>query len=170
MTDWTTLSTYMEYHPEVLWMGLGAFLLLLEVSAIPGIGLLFGGLAAMTLGGLMAFDVISRDISTYLQFAWFFGFTVLWAAILWKPFMKMKKRSPAYHAIIGSTATVMPGGLKKGRSGKVKWSGAPMAARIRPESARDSFAEGDEVWVHELDGSVLVVDADKPAQSSESGV
>lgn len=168
MADATTISTYISYHPEVIWMGLGALLLILEVSAVPGIGLLFGGLGGMTIGGLLAFGIISPDISLYLQLAWFFGFTCVWAAILWKPFMRMKKAQPDYHTMIGTHAEVLPGGLHKGKTGQVKWSGTPMSARIAETSARASFKEGDEVWIHALDGTVLLVDEGKPVIRVES--
>lgn len=171
MADATTLSSYLTYHPEMIWMGLGAFLLILEVSAIPGIGMLFGGLAGLTLGGLIAFGAISRDISFYLQLAWFFGFTCVWAAVLWKPFMSMKKSQPDYHTIIGTHAEVTGADLRKGKTGKVKWSGTPMAARLREDSVHSDVKLGAEVWVYALDGTVLVVDMEKPnVQNSESGV
>lgn len=163
MADPTTIASYLDYHPEVIWMGLGALLMVLEVSAVPGIGLLFGGLAGLTLGGLMSFGIIDSADSFYLQLAWFFGLTCVWAAVLWKPFMKMKKTQAEYHNIVGTHATVVDGALKKGKTGKAKWSGTPMSARIAETSTHSSIAEGTEVWVHALEGTVLVVDTEKPA-------
>lgn len=156
MPDLLTIQSYFENNPDVSWILLGAALLILEVTIVPGIGLFFAALGALTLGGLMTFDVIIED-SFYLQLAYFFGFTTAWTIVLWKP-LKKRRAGSGYSNIIGSSATTTGNGLIKDKTGSVKWSGTTMKARIRSESEVSEIAAGEEVWIHEIKQSVLIVD------------
>jgi membrane protein implicated in regulation of membrane protease activity len=108
--------------------------------------------------------ILPSDTSFILDAAVFFLLTGVWAALLWKPFRKFRQGKKAYHNIVGTHATVESGGLVKGKTGKVKWSGAPMAARISETSDAQSVAADAEVWVHALENSVLVVDTVRPKE------
>lgn len=159
--DTLTIQTYLEVHPEVFWMALGCIFLLLEVTAIPGIGMFFAALAAFTLGALQLFELVSRESAMLMQVAIFFGLTSLWAAILWKPFKRLKNSGEHYHNMVGTscTATEM---LTKGKRGQVKWSGTVMQAKIVEDSREDTIEKDSELWVHEVDGATLYVDVVKP--------
>ncbi len=160
--DWLTLTTYFNVHPETGWLAVAAVFLLLELYTIPGIGFLFIGLAALTTGGLLAFGALSGESSFYLQLAWVLGFTCVWAAVLWVPLKRMRRSPENYHNMIGTSATAMEGALEQGKIGMVKWSGALMRARLVPHSHAQKVAEGAEVWIHEVDGTLLLVDTVPP--------
>ena len=68
------------------WFAFGVFLIVLEVMLIPGIGPIFAGLGAVTVGVfLLAGGLIDTTSS---QFIVFFLSTSVWAVLLWKPLKK----------------------------------------------------------------------------------
>ena len=154
--DLLAIQEYFYTNPGVLWVVLAVIFIIIEVS-IPGIGGLFSGVAALTLGALLIFEVIHPE-TFVAQLAWFFGLTILSAAVLWVPLKKMMKPSAeAYSDIIGTHAKV-ENRLEKGKLGTVKWSGTTMRSRIVETSELDFIAAGQEVWIHDKDGTVLLVD------------
>lgn len=156
------MQEYIQNHSEIAWMLFGATLLVLEVSVAPAMGMLFGGFAALSVGGLMAFGVLENQ-SFYVQLAWFFGLTCAWAVLLWRPMQKIRSApSQSFKDIVGTTAIVTNVGLKAGKIGSVKWSGANMRARLAGDSSAVELKEGQQVWVHEIEDSTLVVDVVPP--------
>ena len=154
--DLLTIQEYFITNPGILWVMVAVVCIVIEVS-IPGIGGLFSGVAALTLGARLILGVIHPE-TVVGQFAWFFGLTIVWAAILWIPLKKMMKPSEeAYSDIIGTHAEVASK-LEKGKLGTVKWSGTIMRSRIVETSEVDSIDEGQEVWIHDKDATVLLVD------------
>ncbi len=148
------------FTADVIWLSVGCVALLLEVTAVPAIGCFFVGLGALSLGGLMTFGVIYPE-STITQIAFFLCLTVMWAVVLWRPFQNFIKKggdTEGYNDMIGSSATVEKGGLKGKKSGKVRWSGALMNARIAKDASADAFKEGEQVVVKYVEGTTLFVD------------
>lgn len=159
--DFTDILSYLEYHPEARWMVFAVVLFLLEVLALPGIGFLFGGLGALTLGGLMAYQVLVPE-SVTLQIAYFFGFTCLWAAVLWVPFRKWSatRKRGGYNNILGSRALVVERPILPGQQGKVKWSGTVMNAELHKDDVKAEV--GETVWIKRTEGSMLHISTRAP--------
>ncbi len=158
-----TLHGYFSYYPEVVWMCVGAVFLIIEVTVIPGIGLVFVGLGALTLSGLMAFKLFSADSAIYkdlyAQLGCVLAFTTVWAAALWAPLKKLQERQRAakYQDFVGQTAFVGPTRLLKGRTGTVKWSGVAMRARLIDDAEVKELAPFEEVTIVDMQGGTLVV-------------
>ncbi len=147
------------------WLIMGAIFVVLEVAALPGFGLLFAGLAAITLGGLLTYDVITAaDILD--QIVWFFAFTALWWVVLWKPLKKLIKKQPGeetYENLAGTYGTVDDErDLTEGKIGFVKWSGTRMRASLRKGASVQRVKNGETVYVHSQKDGVLMVDVVKP--------
>lgn len=162
--DLLTIQEYFVSNPGVLWVVAAVVFIIIEVS-IPGIGGLFSGVAALSLGALLILGVVHPE-TFVAQLAWFFGLTILWAIVLWKPLKKMMKPSgEAYSDIIGTHAMV-ENRLEKGKLGTVKWSGTTMRSRIIESSEVDFIDAGQEVWIHDKDGTVLLIDI-KPIERTD---
>ena len=88
---------------------------------IPGIGSIFVGLGAVTLGGfLLAGGWIDTTSS---QFIVFFLSTGVWAVLLWKPLKKfVEEEDSGFDDMIGGTAVVYGDALRSWKTGQVKWS------------------------------------------------
>lgn len=138
---------------SVIWLLIGALLVALEVFAVPGIGFLFAGLAGVATGVVTQIGYAETLI---VQLGWFFGFTIFWAAVLWKPMKKFRKSHGGhnYNNIVGHSATVINNPLKKGVEGEVKWSGSVMSAKL---SEGEEVAVGAQVKIIEVSGNTLVV-------------
>lgn len=141
---------------SVIWLIVGALLVALEVFAVPGIGFLFAGLAAVTTGIVIHLELAGTLI---VQLGWFFGFTIAWAAALWKPMKKFRKSGKAhnYSNIVGDMATVINKPLKKGFEGEVKWSGSVMSAKLAVDSNLEEVAVGTQVKITDVSGNTLTV-------------
>lgn len=147
----------------IFWFLAGTILVLIEVFAIPGLGFLFAGLGAITLGGLITYGVIA-EVTVAAQIAYFFLFTSIWAAILWAPLRKFSKNSKTkqFENLKGTYGSVEnKEGLIAGKIGYIKWSGAKMRAAIVEGSETKSIAFGENVWVHDQVDGVLQVDVKK---------
>lgn len=157
------MEPYFVLDAAIGWLLAGAVLVLLEVILLPGIGFLFAGLAAITVGGMVAFSAIAEN-ATIMQFTWFFLLTGFWAAILWFPMKRLRYKTSgkAYKNMIGDSAIVI-GTLTKHAYGQVKWSGTTMKARLVKECHTDSLPEGSEVEIVSVEGAKLYV---KPKRSS----
>jgi membrane protein implicated in regulation of membrane protease activity len=148
----------------LFWYAVGIVLIILEVSGVQGIGLFFAGMAAVTLGAVISFDIIAVS-SSLSAIALFFLFTVVWAIVLWKPLKKLSKQSKdkKFVDLVGTEAIVdSADGLMQNKTGYVKWSGVRMRARIAVESTESTVNSGQTVWVHGQEDGVLLVDVIKP--------
>ncbi len=147
----------MPLSEPYLWLIGGAVFMALEAFGIPGIGLVFAGLAAIIVGGLIQADIIEYS-DHVLQFTLWFGMTVLTAITLWKP-MKRWRLNPSaedqFNNMIGTTATVTGGGLKKGVAGKAKWSGTTMSAKLADDAGVDMLEDGATAEVTAVKGTML---------------
>jgi membrane protein implicated in regulation of membrane protease activity len=71
---------------NTFWFAFGVLLIVLEVMLIPGIGSIFAGLGAVTVGGFLLAGGWIDTISS--QFIVFFFSTGFWVVLLWKPLNK----------------------------------------------------------------------------------
>lgn len=160
----------LPFAPRYCWLAMAALFLLLEAFGVVGVGLLFGGLAALLVGGLLELGIIAEtDLVT--QFAAWFGITVLLAVLLYKP-LKRWQTTPSggktYKNMLGTEATVAAGGLMLGKPGKAHWSGTMMNAQISPDSSKEAFLEGDLVKISDMRGNQLIVVAPEDTLTSEN--
>jgi len=149
------------FTPEkiyIFWLALGALLIFLEAMAVPGVGFLFAGLSAVTIGGLVTFGVLD-GAEMVVQSALFLALTFVWAGILWIPFKNFqnKKKQNNFENIIGDSAVVLSDYLDKNEIGSVRWSGTSMRAIVDDSSESESIAKGARVEIVEIDGNLLKV-------------
>ncbi len=148
----------MELDPMILWLIAGVVFMVVEMAVITGVGFLFAGLGAITVGGTLSFSLIPSD-NTLLQLVLFLAATALWSVALWKPLQKMRmgKNKKSYNNIVGETAIVGDAGLNRITGGEVKWSGTIMKARLAEHAGVDNLAAGSQVIVKEINGNTLTV-------------
>lgn len=144
---------------SIIWLALGALLIAMEVFGIPGIGFLFAGLSAVTVAILTQAGATEPD-SYGAQTAWWFGLTLMWAALLWKPLKNWRtsKNSQEYSNIIGDTAYIINQDLHKGITGQASWSGTTMNAEIAPYVTADKIPAGSKVKIIDVRGVTLIVE------------
>lgn len=142
----------------LIWLVCGAVFFMLEVAAVPGIGFLFAGFAAITVGGLINFGVLDAA-ATIPQLAAFFVLTFVWAAVLWLPLLNFRKKSMgnSYQNIVGETAVVACNILYKKKKGKVLWSGTVVNAILDEKDVEETLNKDDEVFIKEVNGNVFTV-------------
>lgn len=141
-----------------IWVITCVLFLALEAFAVAGIGFLYGGLAALTVGFLVAFEVINA-YEMMQQIAAFLFISGLWAAVLWIPMKKMlRKKGGGYLNFVGQYAVIIDKPLTPESSGTVKWSGTSMRARIDlAHETKTLFNIGADVVITRVEGNVLYV-------------
>lgn len=144
---------------SIYWLILGVVCIGLEAFGVSGVGFFFAGLGAFVTGILIEAGIVVTD-AYVAQFAWFFGFTTVTAAALWKPMQKWKitRQGANYSNMIGEKATAINAPLVRGKEGKVMWSGAPMVAELVSGSSAESIAVGESVIIKDVKGNKLFVD------------
>jgi len=152
----------------LIWLLTGALCFALEAMAVPGIGFLFAGFAAISVGGLINFDFLD-PYSPLPQFAFFFVLIFVWAAVLWAPLASYKRRnkSDEYINVIGDAVVVKSRILEKGKAGKVFWSGTIMKARLDEKDVQKVVKKDDEVYVKEIKSNMFIVSS-QPITNIES--
>lgn len=142
---------------SVYWLIAGAVLLALEAFGIPGMGFLFGGIAAILVGTLVETGLID-PLDLITQGAVFSLTTVLFAALLWKKLKswRLNPNTPHYHNMVGTEAVVTQE-LIHDRVGEVRWSGTLMRARLA--DTHGSLTLGTTVIIRAVEGNVLLVAA-----------
>ncbi len=155
MTNIETLAQ----NISIYWLAAGALFILLEALAIPGIGFLFAGLAAITTGGLIEFSILPAD-KYILHTAVFLAASFAWAGILWVPMQHFhkKNKTEGFANMVGDIAIVCNGALVKGKTGEAKWSGTIMQAMLSENSRVEKLEEGQQVRILEVKGNILVVE------------
>lgn len=140
-----------------IWLLAGVALLIAEAVHIPGVGLMFAGLGAVTVSLLISGGQLAAD-DTLPQLIAFFIATAGWTALLWKPLQKFRvgRKQGGYSNIIGETALVAGEGITK-QSGEVTWSGTVMKARLAQNAGVDQLPAGASVVVKEVTGATLIV-------------
>ena len=150
-----------DIDPSSIWLFVGALLIILELVLIPGIGFLFAGLGAISVGaGLIAgwIDGLSAQLIV------FFLATGAWTALLWKPLKKfIGGKESGFDDMVGSTAVVFDKSIEKGKMGKVKWSGTIMKCQLDPEAEGLEMIDPDtEVTITGVSKGILIIRTKSP--------
>jgi membrane protein implicated in regulation of membrane protease activity len=154
------MDFFSSEYAALIWLAIGAALIITEFFITPGVGVVFIGLGALTTGALLQLQLIG---STETQLISLSVASVFWALLLWKPLKRLVKTQNRNHNqshIIGTEAIVSGKGVNK-TSGTAKWSGTEMNARLAADAEVAELTAGDLAEVVELDGSVLIL---KPKQ------
>ncbi|MBF0291818.1 MAG: hypothetical protein HQK86_06630 [Nitrospinae bacterium] len=145
-----------------LWIAVGIALVAAEALALPGVGLLFAGLGAITTGLAASWGFCDGFIP---QMTWFFVSTSVWGLILWFPLKRLQHGgATGYSDMIGAVAVVAEDDMESGKTGKVLWSGAIMNALLSQDNKETRVAKGASVRIVEVVRGVLVVSSDTDNQ------
>ncbi len=145
--------------PVFWWLITGAVFIIFEITAIPGVGFLFSGLACLCVAYAIDRDLISRGDSIQ-QFGTFFILAGAWAALLWVPLRKLTQRSrgsQGFQDVVGSKALVITPGIRQGKVGHVRWSGTQLRARLDSTCHTDYLEPDTEVTITAVDGNIVTV-------------
>ena len=145
----------LNISPLEIWLALGVIFIVIEFTAIPGIGFLFLGFGSLTFSTLLYFY---PELVNY-QLAAVGLLSLIWFLILWKPINKLVYRKKAkdnnYFNLIGQGVTVVNEPLKPGILGKVSWSGTIMNA-VLEEKEQDQVAVNTTLYVLSIKGNILI--------------
>jgi membrane protein implicated in regulation of membrane protease activity len=156
------------FSAPVIWMIAGCLFIALEAFVLPGVGVLFAGLGAVSTGVLIAVGAIGGT-ELVMQCAVFFAATTLWALLLWKPLkhFRIGKNAP-YNNMIGSRAVVITAPLAHGMIGEVRWSGTVMNARLSDQASPNlNIPIGGAVEIIGVTGNLLEVNRFYPLNTLE---
>jgi len=151
------MEALFEYlSPSSIWFMAGAFLILLEITLVTGIGLLFAGLGAISVGAALEVGWIETPPT---QFLVFFLATAVWTGSLWKPLKSfIKGKDAGFDDMVGSTAVVFGEAIERGKMGEVKWSGTIMKCQYEPETEASETVHPDtEVIIARVSKGILIV-------------
>ena len=152
---------YIDISPDhvtvLYWLIAGCIFLLLEAFGASGVGFLFAGLASISVGGLVAFDIIATD-PLINQITFFFILVVGWFVLLWVPLKRMtKKSSKSFSNMIGEQVVVMSTNVNKIAVGQVKWSGSVFNARLTEDCPVNMLQKGAYGTIKQVKGSTLLI-------------
>jgi len=140
--------------PYILWLAFGVVCFVIEALVVSGVGFLFAGLGALTVGSIIT---AYPEIIPLQQGVLFLGTTALWAAFLWKPLQKFlgKSSGKGYQNLIGDTCYIGGAGLQKGMVGEATWSGTIMRAQLA--DGIDILLPGAAATITGITGNTLIV-------------
>ncbi|MEM6603249.1 MAG: hypothetical protein AAF621_04295 [Pseudomonadota bacterium] len=147
----------MSYDP-VVWAFIGITLLSIEAFAIQGMGILFTGFAAICVGVTVYNDMEALDGDIGSQLSYFFGYTLMWGALLWMPLRHFigYAREDEFKNIVG-TFGVVHRTFGRDEVGYINWSGSIVKCKIDEKSAAQELQEKSHVKVTEvIDGIYMV--------------
>ena len=145
---------------EQLWLTiLGVTSIILEMGFISGIGFLFIGLGALSVAGLIEFNLIKENNLLNILLA-LISLSSLYFLIFWKFFKNAQMQDTKnYGEIIGKEAIVIYSDIKGHTIGKVKWSGTIMNAQLI--DTNDYIKEGETVKIVKVKGNILFIKSTK---------
>ncbi len=143
-------------NPSSVWLLIGAVLIIVELALVPGIGFLFAGLGAISVGAVYIAGGID---SLSGQFILFFLATAFWTAILWKPLKSfIAGKGSGFDDMVGGTAIVFGRPIEKGKMGEVKWSGAVMKCQFDPVAEGPATVDPEtEVIITGVSKGILII-------------
>lgn len=151
---------FISQYSSYIWFILGMIFMLLELKlGFTTVYFFFSGLAAISVGFLLATDVLDPN-NTIAHFIVFFVALISYSALLWKPikaFMVSLNPKDQFSNIVGQTAYVANKPLKKGKKGEVKWSGTTVYAKVQDSETKKEFAVDEEVEIVEIIENVFIV-------------
>ncbi|MFW0777737.1 MAG: NfeD family protein [Rickettsiales bacterium] len=144
--------------PTEIWLIAGVLMLVAEALGVSGVGLLFAGLGALSLGALLEWEYVALD-DTLMQFIYFLAFTAAWTLVLWKPMRRFysNRSGTGYKNMVGDIAYVGEAGLTKNQPGEVTWSGTIMKAMLADELETQKLDAGVAVEIVRVHGTTLIV-------------
>lgn len=154
------LSLYIAEYGSYFWFALGLVFMFLEIKlGFSTIYLFFAGLASITVGFMLSYDMV--DPNNLLSHVIIFFMALLsYSALLWKPlkyFVYSHNPKDQYSNIIGQTGTVIGAPLKKGKKGEINWSGTTIFAKIHKSESKKEIAVDEDVEIVEIEENVFLV-------------
>lgn len=146
------MESIMETSPDLIWFIAGGILLVVEFTLAPAVGFLFAGLAAFVVGFAITSGLVE---DTTMQWIVFCASTLIWALFLWKPMKNWRQNHDQSFSDISGEKVEIVGDLEPGKTGKAKWSGADMKARLA--EGAEAIKDGTEAEIVEVRGNVLIV-------------
>ena len=145
---------------EQLWLTiLGVTSIILEMGFISGIGFLFIGLGALSVAGLIEFNLI-KEYNLLNILLSLISLSSLYFLIFWKFFKNAQMQDTKnYGEIIGKEAIVIYSDIKGHTIGKVKWSGTIMNAQLIDTNYY--IKEGETVKIVKVKGNILFIKSTK---------
>ena len=145
---------------EQLWLTiLGVISIILEMGFISGIGFLFIGLGALSVAGLIEFNLIKENNLLNILLA-LISLSSFYFLIFWKFFKNAQMQDTKnYGEIIGKEAIVIYSDIKGHTIGKVKWSGTIMNAQLIDTNYY--IKEGETVKIVKVKGNILFIKSTK---------
>lgn len=163
--------SYNFFTPYVeIWLIVGFCFIIMEFVIIPNIGLLFIGLGALTLSGVLYFD---PELISY-QFGILGIGALLWFLVLWWPLKIMIYGKHGANTtydnkwgsdFIGTKVMVVEKPLEFGQMGQVTWSGTIMNAQYVDHENGPALV-ADMLYVREVKGNVLFCSKTEPDRTS----
>lgn len=150
-------------NAATFWFICAGLLLAMEAGAGFTIVLLFASMAAFSLGILIEIDLVQQSNLT-AHFIYFFGFTLFWTGLLYKPLRELIKKKQSennYSNILGGVAVVGGEGLKKGQVGQVNWSGSVFKAQLKENSEVEEVVANQQVTIVDIKGNIFIVEEKK---------
>ena len=147
------------HHIMAAWFLVGILIVVIDALHLGGVGLLFAGLGAITVGIAIACGLVTNDALDEAQGVIFFVTSAIWAVLLWKPLQKLRipKAGREYQNIVGGMAYVGSAGLSRKTGGEVTWSGTIMRAEMAPGIAAEALEAGSKVEIVSVVGATLIV-------------
>ena len=145
-----------DMNPSSIWFIVAALLIIIELVLVPGIGFLFAGLGAITVGAVLVGGWI-EGLSA--QLIVFFLSTGFWTAVIWKPLKSfIAGKGSGFDDMIGSTAVVFGQPIEKGKRGEVKWSGTIMKCQFDPVAEELATVDPEtEVIITGVSKGILII-------------
>ncbi len=143
-------------NPSSIWLIAAALLIIIELVLVPGIGFLFAGLGAISVGAGL---VVGWIEGLSAQLILFFFATAFWTAILWKPLKSfIAGKGSGFDDMVGGTAVVFGQSIEKGMMGEVKWSGTIMKCQFNPVAEElETVAPETEVIITGVSKGILII-------------
>jgi hypothetical protein len=144
----------MEMNNETIWLIVGVAMIISEFLLVSGVGLLFAGIAGILVGAIMNFGGLNSEM---WQWVAFLGFTVISALLLWKPMKNLgiKDKGTGFKDMVGHKVALITE-LAPGATGKVKWSGTVMNAKLE-NGVTANYDAGTELEIARIEGNVLIL-------------
>lgn len=142
----------------IIWSLIGIGLLCVEIFFIQGMGVLFMGFAAITVGITMYIHPDLEYANLAVKIVYFLLFTTMWGALLWYPLKSFCGYSCEndYKNIVG-TLGIVSDVVTKETLGNMRWSGTTVKCKVDPESNYNSIKPETHVRVTGLVDNIFIV-------------
>ena len=149
-------ATYLQ--SEFIWMILGISMIILEMFLVPGIGLLFVGLGAITTFAFITLGFLESELD--INIAIFLVSSLIWTIILWYPLKSLRKSKKSFNDMVGSIVNI-DADLEKGKIGTIIWSGVQMRATLDQKEQLSIIKKGSKARITHIEGNLLHLTEEK---------